>query len=69
MKELLEALQSGNTRTISMLAMDLLLTGDNKLNKAQVNEFEKYAPCKIHETHGDHYIGYIEYNHCIYSFG
>ena len=47
MDELLAALQAGLEENVSELALDLFFTEEWKLNLAQVNEFEHYAPCKV----------------------
>jgi len=74
MDELLKALREGDTRIISTLAKELLVDDHNELKRAQVNEFEHYAPCKIYPAQGDLYhfrcfVGVIEYNKAVYSFG
>ena len=74
MDELLRALQRNDPVAINKYAISLLVTRDLRLNKNQVNEFERYAPCKIKEWHSTTfksacYIGTITYNNRTYCFG
>ena len=73
MDELLIALRLGDAKKIAQLARELLVTSDNELYLANVNEFEHYAPCKIIPQKGDiyharSYIARIEYNRAVYTF-
>lgn len=57
---------------INVLACDLFIGKDGRINMAQVNEFEHYAPCKIGPAERDSFgwlIGYICYNGRTYYFG
>jgi hypothetical protein len=72
MDELLKALQEGDEEKIDCLACSLLITSGGQINRAQVNEFEKYAPCKIFPIEQDSFgwlIGGIRYNDKTYLFG
>lgn len=84
MDELLKALQEANSISensieeakkcivIDGLACDLFITELGQPNMAQINEFEKYAPCKIGPAEQDSFgwlIGYIRYNGRTYYFG
>lgn len=74
MDELLRALQLNDPVAVNKYAMWLLVTRDGRLNRNQVNEFERYAPCKISEWHSTTfksacYIGTITYNNRTYGFG
>jgi hypothetical protein len=57
---------------ISGLACTLFIRNNGRINYAQVNEFEKYAPCKIYPVEQDSFgwlIGCIQYNDRKYYFG
>lgn len=57
---------------IDVLACDLFITKEGRINYAQVNEFEKYAPCKMFPAERDSFgwvIGGINYNGRKYYFG
>lgn len=74
MNELLDALRRGDPVAINKYAMLLLVTKDQKLNKAQANEFERFAPCLIQDWTSDIfkttcYVGTIVYNNKVYGFG
>lgn len=74
MDELLEALRQGDRAEINRCAIALLVTRDNRLNKLQAQEFERYAPCRVIEWTSDifksrPYIGTIKYGTQEYGFG
>ena len=57
---------------IDSLACGLFITNQGRVNYAQVNEFEKYAPCKIGPAEQDSFgwlMGYIKYGDRKYYFG
>lgn len=57
---------------INALACELFINHAGSVNWAQVNEFEKYAPCKIIPLEKDSFgwlIGGIQYGGRTYSFG
>lgn len=57
---------------ISGLACSLFITNHGQLNYAQVNEFERFAPCKIVITEQDSFgplICCIKYSGRKYYFG
>ena len=72
MEELLKAIQAGDEIEVSAIANELFITHEGRVNYPQVNEFEKYAPCKIGPAERDSFgwlIGYIKYNDRTYYFG
>lgn len=72
MNELLEALQKGDEEKVNELACGLFITHDGNINRPQMNEFERYAPCHIFPIEKDSFgwlIGGIRYNNEVYSFG
>ena len=87
MDELLKALQEAMTLPnqgdegsptalladqINGLACELFITDGGHINRAQVNEFEKYAPCKIFPVERDSFgwlVGGITYNGRTFTFG
>jgi len=72
MDELLKALQEGDKDKVNNLACSLLITHDGQINRPQMNEFERYAPCMIFPIEKDSFgwlIGGIKYNGKTYSFG
>ena len=57
---------------INGLACELFITDKGRVNRAQVSEFEKYAPCKIFPLERDSFgwtVGGITYNGRTFSFG
>lgn len=73
MDELLAAIRLQDTDRVRILANQLFLTRTNYANKAQINEFEKFAPCKIRlvkEEDGYVVIGKIYYSNILpFTFG
>jgi hypothetical protein len=88
MEELLKALQAANAlpkppdienraytpaeALVCSLANTLFITPGGQINKPQVNEFEKFAPCRIYPVDGDSFgwlVGCICYNDRKYYFG
>lgn len=72
MDELLDALRKEDEARIAILANELFITREGRCNYAQMNEFERYAPCKIVKLEGDSFgwlVGGIKYNDKTYSFG
>jgi hypothetical protein len=74
MEELLDALQKEDGGTIDKEARKLFITHEGLCNWAQLDEFERYAPCRIdafgyYETKDDEPFGVIRYNDKIYPFG
>ena len=72
MDELLAALQTGDEDQIDAIASGLLITNEGRPNYCQINEFEKYAPCKIVAGETDSFgwlTGIIKYNDKQYVFG
>jgi hypothetical protein len=66
MDELLQALKEGDESRINTLAKNLFSTSHGRLDRGQVNEFEKYAPCKIMVC--DQIIIALTYNDHTYFF-
>lgn len=57
---------------INHLACDLFVTSKGQLNHPQVNEFERYAPCKISICERDNFgplMCCIKYGNRRYYFG
>lgn len=57
---------------INSLACELFITSGGDLNRAQVSEFERYAPCKIFCAESDSFgwlMGGINYHGRKYYFG
>lgn len=72
MDKLLKALQEGDEEKINNYACALFITKEGRMNMAQKDEFERYAPCKIVCLERDSFgwlIGGIKYNDKTYSFG
>ena len=72
MDELLEALKEGDQEQINQEAQRLFLMRNGGVNKAQINEFEHYAPCKIFVLENEEHsscAGGICYNDRTYMFG
>lgn len=74
MDALLEELRKENPNrdTINYLAITLFITDKGQPNFAQMNEFERYAPCKIFCAERDTFgwlVGGIIYNGKKYYFG
>lgn len=74
MDELLKEMQkeTPDEDVINGLACSLFITSGGGINLAQVNEFEKYAPCKIYPVEKDSFgwlIGGIDYNDKNFTFG
>lgn len=72
MDQLLEALKEGDEESINKLAANLFRTRAGGLNKAQINEFERYAPCRIFTLENNEqssFMGGIQYNDRTYMFG
>jgi hypothetical protein len=74
MDALLKELQKENPDpdNVNSLACALFITTEGRPNFAQMNEFERYAPCKIFCAERDSYgwlIGGIKYNGKKYYFG
>jgi len=74
MEELLKAMQAEkpDEDVINGLACNLFITPYGEINRAQINEFEKFAPCKIYPVERDSFgwlIGGIKYNDKKFTFG
>jgi len=74
MDDLLKALRDGDRARINEYAKQLLVTRDNRLNKLQAQEFERYAPCRVIEWRSTTfksrpYVGTIIYGNYEYGFG
>jgi len=72
MDELLAAMQAGDEDKVNDLACELFITNEGWCNRAQINEFERYAPCKIFPIERDSFgwlIGGIKYNDKTFSYG
>lgn len=74
MEELLNELrkETPDEDVINGLACSLFITTGGHVNKAQISEFEAYAPCKIYPVERDSFgwlIGGIKYNDKQYTFG
>lgn len=72
MEQLLVALQTGDEDKVNELACELLITSSGQINRAQVSEFEAYAPCKVVCLERDSFgwlVGGIKYGNKTYSFG
>ena len=72
MDELLKALKEGDEEEINKLASRLFRTRSGAPNKAQINEFEHYAPCKVFSLENvEHssFMGGILYHNKTYMFG
>lgn len=65
MEQLLDAIKRQDTEWVRKIANVLFLTRTNQPNKAQINEFEHFAPCKIklvQDDEGTVFVGKIYYN-------
>lgn len=72
MEELLDALKEGDQERINNLAAKLFRRRAGGLNKAQINEFERYAPCRIFTLENNEqssFMGGIQYHDHTYMFG
>ena len=74
MDELLDALRNENPKEINDKALALFMTKDRRINKLEINAFEKFAPCKVYIWSSDAfrnkpYIGSIVYYGKEYGFG
>lgn len=72
MAELLKALMDEDCGRINRLAQDLFITPRGYTDRAQINEFEKYAPCKVEPVVRDALMwvmGEIVYNGKRYLYG
>lgn len=72
MEALLKAMQEGDEEKVNDLACTLFITRNGEANRAQMNEFERYAPCRIYPLEKDSFgwlIGGIKYNDKVFSFG
>ena len=47
MDDLLKALQNKDKKAVRTLSKRLFTTKDGTINRAQISEFESYAPCRI----------------------
>lgn len=73
MDKLLKALQEEKQDLVGRYACDLFIDRDG-YNNAQINEFEKFAPCKIEKRTvniggAELLAGLIHYNNKVYIFG
>jgi hypothetical protein len=74
MNELLEALRMGNAYWINYYALEILVTKNGVLNKAAVQQFERYANCRVTEWNDTTfrrrpYLASIKYGNAEYGFG
>ena len=74
MDVLLLAMQRSQEFLVNILACELFITQDDLCNRAQVDEFEKYAPCRIdifgyNDQKREEPFGVIRYNNKIFKFG
>jgi hypothetical protein len=72
--KLLKALREGKRDLIGRLACDLFITKEGEHNRAEINAFEKYAPCTITPVTINRYgssmvCGKIYYNEEEYVYG
>lgn len=72
MEELLKALREGDEEQINKLACELFSMHCGGINRAQINEFEHYAPCTIFtfdNTDRGTFCGGIKYHDRTFMFG
>lgn len=72
LQQLLKALQEGNKDAVRGLADELFITSSGQANLLAMNEFERYAPCRIYAVERDSFgwlIGCIAYNDKKFYFG
>ncbi len=74
MDELLKALQHKDKRAVQIITRRLFMTKDGRVNWAQINEFQSYAPCKVsaftlNKGMKTSLGGRLVYNDTVYSLG